>query len=162
MTTLRRATADDARELTAVYLASRRHALPGLKEAHTEAEVLAWVTHQLLSQSVVPSLPALRHEPTTVVWVALDAAGELVGFSARKDDWLEQLYVRPQTLRQGVGTQLLSLAKAESPEVLSLYTFQRNSGARAFYERHGFELVLTRDGTSNEEQEPDVLYRWRR
>lgn len=146
--TLRRATSADAPKVTATYLASRRHVLPGLKEAHTEPEVLGWVTHLLI--------------PTTVVWVALDAAGELVGFSARKDDWLEQLYLRPATLRQGVGTQLLSLAKTESPEGLSLYTFQRNLGARAFYERHGFELVLTRDGSNNEEQEPDVLYRWKR
>lgn len=51
--TLRRATTADAPELTAIYLASRRDALPGLKEVHSEPEVLAWVTHLLIPNTVV-------------------------------------------------------------------------------------------------------------
>ncbi len=45
---------------------------------------------------------------------------------------------------------------------LNLFTFQRNTAARAFYERHGFRLVDLSDGTRKEEGEPDAHYAWRR
>jgi hypothetical protein len=38
--------------------------------------------------------------------------------------------------------------------------FQRNLSARRFYERRGFRLVELRDGSSNEEGEPDAVYQW--
>ena len=41
-----------------------------------------------------------------------------------------------------------------------LWVFQKNEGARRFYERHGFELVKLTDGAENMEREPDALYRW--
>lgn len=50
--------------------------------------------------------------------------------------------------------------KEASRGELSLYTFQRNSAARAFYEGHGFVAEAYDDGSRNEEKEPDVLYRW--
>jgi GNAT superfamily N-acetyltransferase len=43
---------------------------------------------------------------------------------------------------------------------LRLWTFQKNEGARRFYERHGFDVVEMTDGAGNEEHEPDVLYAW--
>ena len=39
--------------------------------------------------------------------------------------------------------------------------FQKNEGARRFYERHGFRLVRLTDGDGNMEKEPDALYEWR-
>jgi hypothetical protein len=39
-----------------------------------------------------------------------------------------------------------------------LWCFQANSGARRFYERHGFVAVEFTDGHDNEEGCPDVLY----
>jgi hypothetical protein len=47
-----------------------------------------------------------------------------------------------------------------SPGPLTLWTFQRNTAARAFYERRGFTAVELTDGSSNEESEPDVRYVW--
>ena len=38
--------------------------------------------------------------------------------------------------------------------------FQKNDGARRFYERHGFRLVELTDGGSNMEKEPDARYEW--
>ena len=52
------------------------------------------------------------------------------------------------------------LAKALRPGGLELYTFQVNTGARRFYERHGFRVVDLDDGARNEEGQPDVRYRW--
>jgi GNAT superfamily N-acetyltransferase len=55
----------------------------------------------------------------------------------------------------------LKLAQSQS-EHLTLWTFQKNAKARAFYERHGFVPVEFTDGLTNQEREPDVRYVWDR
>lgn len=47
------------------------------------------------------------------------------------------------------------------PDGFVLWTFQKNEGARRFYERHGFRVVKLTDRRDNMEQEPDVQYEWR-
>lgn len=42
--------------------------------------------------------------------------------------------------------------------VVKLHCFQANSGARRFYERHGFQAEAFGDGSGNEENLPDILY----
>jgi GNAT superfamily N-acetyltransferase len=84
----------------------------------------------------------------------------LVGVIAYGDNWIEQLYVLPGFQGMGIGSSLLGCAKEEMNEI-RLWTFQRNAGARAFYERHGFIAEEETDGADNEEREPDVLYHWR-
>ena len=54
---------------------------------------------------------------------------------------------------------LLNVAKSAGRS-LQLWTFQKNSAARGFYENRGFVLIKETDGGTNEEREPDVLYRW--
>jgi ribosomal protein S18 acetylase RimI-like enzyme len=53
---------------------------------------------------------------------------------------------------------MLKDAKAMLPGGLSLFTFQANKPARAFYEKHGFRAVAF--GVSEAEGEPDVTYVW--
>ena len=53
---------------------------------------------------------------------------------------------------------MLGVVLETLPRPVRLRTFQRNSGSRRFYERHGFEPVSTGDGRDNEERCPDVLY----
>jgi ribosomal protein S18 acetylase RimI-like enzyme len=106
-----------------------------------------------------------RHEE---VWLAEEARRPL-GFLAirrsRRHGWevLEKLYVDPEAQNRGVGTALLEQAKALRPGGLVLWVFQQNTGARRFYERHGFRVVALRFGTAadNMEGEPDALYAWR-
>lgn len=99
------------------------------------------------------------------VWLA-EEEGVLLGFLAirrsRTEGWevLEKLYVDPDAQSRGVGTLLLDQAKALRPDGLYLWVFQKNEGARRFYERHGFRLVKLTDGAANMEGEPDALYRW--
>jgi len=103
-----------------------------------------------------------RHEE---VWVA-EESGRPLGFLAidrsQRNGWdvLEKLYVDPDAQNQGVGAALLEHAKALRPDGLVLWVFQKNEGARRFYERHGFRLVKLTDGAENMEREPDALYRW--
>jgi ribosomal protein S18 acetylase RimI-like enzyme len=62
---------------------------------------------------------------------------------------------------QGVGAQLLQAAHGRLMPPIRLYTFQANTGARRFYERHGYKAIALTDGSGNEERCPDVLYEWR-
>jgi len=97
---------------------------------------------------------------TCTVW-GIHHGPDLVGFIAFQNDWVEQLYVLPTHQGLGYGGSLLDIAKAENAE-LQLWTFQKNTEARAFYERRGFMAMEFTDGSANEEREPDVRYRWMR
>lgn len=86
-----------------------------------------------------------------------EADNTITGFIAVHGDSITQLYLRPGWTGQGIGMRLLN--EAVSPlAVVRLYCFQANTGARRFYERQGFEIEATSDGSSNEEGLPDLLY----
>jgi GNAT superfamily N-acetyltransferase len=92
------------------------------------------------------------------VWLAVDG-DQIAGLLALRDNLIDQLFVRPGAQRQGVGRVLLAKAKERFPDGLRAYTFQKNSPARAFFEKHGFEIV--RAGLSPPpENEPDLEYVW--
>jgi GNAT superfamily N-acetyltransferase len=93
------------------------------------------------------------------IWVT-ERDGAIVGFAGLHDDVLTHLYVDSGAQNAGIGTALLDHAKDQRPERLELWVFQMNTGARRFYERHGFRLVRLTDGVNNMEKEPDALYVW--
>jgi len=118
------------------------------------------------SMTYVPPVPE-EHLPLIAkiisghdeVWLAEDE-GRILGFLAIDREMLEKLYVEPDVQNRGVGTALLTKAKALRPEGFVLWVFQKNEGARRFYERHGFVLAKLTDGAENMEREPDALYAW--
>lgn len=93
------------------------------------------------------------------VWGVFDR-DKLCGFIALQPGWIDHLYVRLDLQRQGIGSQLMAVAKQSHTE-LRLYTFQSNTNARTFYERHGFVIEEMTDGARNEEKMPDLTYLWR-
>ncbi|MFT4122017.1 GNAT family N-acetyltransferase [Bradyrhizobium sp.] len=97
---------------------------------------------------------------TCRIWGSFDGDA-LRGLVAFRDGWVEQLYVLPAAQGRGVGTALLDVAKHACGR-LELWTFQRNTRARRFYEASGFTLVEQTDGARNEEREPDARYLWMR
>jgi GNAT superfamily N-acetyltransferase len=130
----------------ALFIAARAAMLPHLAPLHSAED-----THHWMREVVFPRLS---------VWLA-EVAGEIVGFAARDGAWLAHLYVKPGWTGKGIGSRLLEVICAEAARVtpvLRLYTFARNSGARRFYERHGFAVTAESDGSGNEEREPDVRY----
>ena len=143
--TIRPAGAADAGDVADVYLASF-HATYDFPLAHTDEEVRAWIRDEIEARGT---------------WVALDSAGTTVGMMSVKPGELDQLYVRPDRLGEGIGRRLLELAREQSPAGLTLYTFQVNARARRFYERNGFVAEWFGDGLANEEGQPDVRYAWR-
>jgi GNAT superfamily N-acetyltransferase len=144
---LRSATPADAAAVAEVLVESRRAFLPFAPSAHTPAEVRCWVAEQLIPCGNVHVVELHGNV------VAAMATSEQHGVS-----WIDQLYVLPGYERQGIGKQLLHFAHATLRPPIRLYTFQANSGARRFYERHGYEPIQFTDGSSNEERCPDVLY----
>jgi putative acetyltransferase len=139
------APADDAR-IAALIRTSKAVAMPWLAVVHTPEEDLGWVRTVLLAQHSVS---------------VVKEGDDVVGVLATSPGWVDQLYVHPDHQGRGVGRALLEAAKAASDGDLQLWTFARNSRARAFYERAGFAAEEETDGTTNEEREPDVRYRWR-
>ena len=73
---------------------------------------------------------------------------------------LDHIYVHPDAQNLGLGSLLLGTVKARLPGGFQLWVFQKNDGARRFYERRGFRLVKLTDGEGNMEREPDALYEW--
>lgn len=146
---IRRATADDATPIADVWLESWR-ATFDFEPAHPDEDVRRWVREDLLVEAED--------------WVATDPshANRVIALLGLSDTMVEQLYVRPEWIGRGVGSQLLELAKRRRPDGLELYCFAANGRARRFYERNGFVPVAFGDGSGNEEGQPDVLYRWRR
>jgi ribosomal protein S18 acetylase RimI-like enzyme len=74
------------------------------------------------------------------IWVA-ELDGEIAAFVARREDFIDQLYVDPAFQRRGIGQALLAHARRPSPDSLHMFTFQSNSKGRAFYEKNSFRAV---------------------
>jgi GNAT superfamily N-acetyltransferase len=143
---LRRLLFSDMDQAASVHRAAFDAALPWLAGLHTPDED-RWFYRE-------------RVFITCDVWGTF-VGDELSGLIAFREGWIDQLYVLPHAQGQGSGTALLDVAK-RAFDSLQLWTFQRNSAARRFYERRGFVLVEETDGARNEEREPDALYRWTR
>ena len=94
---------------------------------------------------------------------------QIVGLLTLSGDALDHLFVHVDYQRAGIGKKLLDEAKARSPQGLTLYTFQRNTGAQQFYLSQGF--VETARGFASFDGNPwaqsksdlaDIRYEWRR
>jgi GNAT superfamily N-acetyltransferase len=128
-----------------VYIASRRGAAAYLPTVGTDAEIRAFVIHQMV--------------PERETWVAEDG-DRIVAVLALHDDEVDQFYVAPGEQRRGIGDAMLAHAKRLRPAGLRLWAFQRNAPARRFYEARGFIAKKFTDGATNMEREADVLYQW--
>jgi len=97
--------------------------------------------------------------PGTTVRVA-QSGGAVVGFMASTPESIAHLYVKVEHIGQGIGTQLLALAKQSSAGSLGLFAFSRNHQACRFYQRHGF-VEVGRE-SENMYRIEAIQYLWRR
>lgn len=142
--TLRTATPADGPAIAEVLI-SARVAMTYLPLIHTDAEAAPFIAGVLARSRVRVAV----------------SEGKVVGFAAVADGWFDHLYVLPEHQGAGIGTRLIAWAKETSPTGLDLWVFQRNTRARALYERHGWRVVALTDGSDNEEKQPDAHMRWR-
>jgi len=146
---LRRGRADDADALALILRSATTDAMPWLPNLHTPDEDRAFLRDVVLAHDEV--------------WIA-EEDGVVVGFAAvgarDGEDFLQHMYVAPAFQGRGVGDALLAQAKRMRPRGLKWWVFQRNEGARRFYERRGAVLVTLTDGSGCEEKTPDALYAW--
>ena len=68
--------------------------------------------------------------PRCQLWVA-EKGGQVVGFLAILNSYVDRMYVKPGDQGCGVGTALLEMARKLSPEGLELHTHRENRRARA-------------------------------
>ncbi len=144
--TLRRAAARDGDTIANVFSASFR-LLSFLPVLHTVEEDRWFIGNVILKECEVT--------------VAEDESG-ISAFLARQGEEIRLLYTRPDRIGMGAGTQLIDAAKASGISALELWCFEANDRARHFYEGRGSGAISFTDGEHNEEQMPDIRYRWER
>ena len=95
-------------------------------------------------------------------WVTVaEVDGAVVGFAACNDAELNALYVAKCKRGSGIGSELLA-ALQQTRSRLELWTFEVNTRAQSFYERHGFTEVTRTDGKTNDEKLPDIRFEWQK
>ena len=143
---LRPARAEDARILADIHMIARREATPYAVSPYGPAQTYAWFETGVIDAAVA--------------WWVAERSGVIVGYIKMTPKQLDHLYVLPVHQGLGIGARLLDHAKTLSAGRLGLFCFARNAQARRFYEARGFRAVAFRDGSQNDEHEPDVVYEW--
>ena len=106
-------------------------------------------------------------EPASIRVAVETENAAIVGMMVLSGSALDHLYIDVDYQGCGLGSRFLRLAKEESPAGIELYTFQKNRGARNFYESHGF--VEIERGFADDQSNPwatrkdelaDIRFRW--
>jgi GNAT superfamily N-acetyltransferase len=145
---IRRATVDDAAAIASIQARGWRHAFADIVEPEHMPEP---------EQQEPRFAEFIAGGGEVYVW---DQDGQVAGFATLEGDELRAIYVDPPAQGAGVGSALLDAAvealRAAGHAEAFLWTFEANGLARAFYERHGWELVPGRQGRLGA---PEVRYR---
>ena len=118
---IRVARVEDADEVAAIYIGSRKRHVACAPLAHSDEDIRDWVRQVLIPRSRV-----------LVVEEASRIAGMMVISKSDKGSWIDQLYVHPDMTSRGFGAALMEEAKKELPSPIQLYTFQQNQRSRKF------------------------------
>lgn len=138
------ATLEDYSVIAGIFTPSRR-LLDFLPERYGGAEDRWFIANIILREC-------------DVTLASLDGAP--AAFLAREGSEIRLIHTHPNCLNNGLGAHLIKRVKQTGERVLELWCFQKNWGARRFYERHGFKPIEHTDGAGNQEGEPDIRYRW--
>jgi GNAT superfamily N-acetyltransferase len=142
---LRPAMSEDAAQLAETYWLARDAAQPAMPPlVRSREEIRQWIR---------------SWSYTGDVWLA-ETPARVVGLARFPGTWLDDLYVHPDTQREGVGRALLEVVQNLRPHGFCLWVFQSNQPARNFYLSHGLQELEYTDGATNEERQPDLRMAW--
>lgn len=161
---IRAAGADDASALARIQRRGWLHAYAGF----VDPEVMT--AHPI--EASEDRWGEMLANPATATWV-WDQGGPVAGFAtvgpSRDDDAagdtgeLYAIYVDPHAQGAGLGTVLLARAveglRERGWQRATLWTFEANSLARRFYERHGWVPEPESAGLHAEDWAPSIRYR---
>jgi GNAT superfamily N-acetyltransferase len=144
---IRQATVDDAAAIASIQARAWRHAYADIVDPDD----------MLVPEETAPRfVDAIGSRGGVLVW---DQDGRVVGFAAPEGNELVAIYVDPPAQGAGVGSALLQASveamRAAGHREAFLWTLEANGLARAFYERHGWELAPGRQ----DRVAPEVRYR---
>lgn len=142
---IEKAKEEDMAEVAQLFRMTRESELSYLPNLHTTQEDVSFFRTKVFGRQTV--------------YVLRENNVRLVGFIAFDTEWIHHLYILPELTGQGLGAQLIKLAKKNSKN-LQLWAFKRNQRAIKFYQKHRFKIIKETDGNENEEKEPDVLMQW--
>jgi GNAT superfamily N-acetyltransferase len=111
----RAATVDDADSVADVYLRSRKELVACAPLVHSDDDVRDWIRRKLIPAGC-----------TTVAVADGRVIGVLTVSRGTDCSWIDQLYLLPDWVQRGIGTQLLELALRKLVPPIRLYTFQCN------------------------------------
>ena len=124
-----RAQPDDANALTQITIAAKRH------WNYPEAWIQVWIPDLTISPEYISA---------NETWVAI-VDGIRVGYYSLKEEktlWLDNLWVKPEAMGQGIGTGLfrhaLERSRARGASILNI---EADPNAQSFYEHVGAQKV---------------------
>ena len=156
---IRRAEEGDLEAIAGVFLAAWQTSYRGVLPSQLVERMDAASSRRLWRRSLTPSTER-------TVRVAIDANGSIVGVVAWGRDpddpasgHIYSLYVHPQAQGQRIGARLLAEAvtsfAAEGLRRATLWVFEANASARAFYARSGW-IPTTGRRVEPEFGEPEI------
>jgi putative acetyltransferase len=136
--------AEDLPELAELFTMSVRILA---RQHYDETQINAWAP-------LAPDLDEWANRFSTVQTLVMEESGCPLGFISWRIDceaeaYISLLFVRPDTARKGVASQLLAAAEATLARMKRL-SVHASLVARPFFEQHGYEIIreerVIRDG----------------
>lgn len=144
---IRNACNDDSDSTADLYIESRKTHVGFAPLVHSEKRIRSWIRDILIPSG---NAQVLEENESIVAMMATTTQEDA--------SWIDQLYVKANLTSQGFGSLMLEKALKELTGPTKLHSFQKNTGARRFYEKYGFKAVEFTDGKNNQEKCPDILY----
>jgi len=136
---IRRAVAGDEKRLTELSFASKRY------WPYPEHYFRVWRSELTISRSYLQTNAVyLAEEDQTIIGyyalVVLEKDQQLLGQTLGRGHWLDHMFVRPDLIGRGIGTELFShLCKKCRTEKITTIKMLADPYARGFYEKMGCE-----------------------
>ena len=130
----------------------RKHVANDLEQILNVWDESSILAHPFLNSTFIEKVKKAMREiyiPNSETWVYENDLG-ILGFISMIDNEIGGLFVLPQNQSTGIGTKLVNYV-SKFNEKLEVEVFVKNEIGRAFYNKHGFNLI--KEFTHDESEE---------